>query len=856
MAARYRGRRTRLGDGRGSGADAGATGTAAGADRPEHGGPLQRAHRAGTVLLAAGLTLASGTALAPAAGAAEYRIDGVRQVTGAAGLAATTRTTAATGTVRAGTVRYPAQVTLTAISPTTPSATGKVVLRGTVTNTGSSPISALHVGVWVNLEHLANRSQIASVAARTTPSSDDPQEIDKLDKDLDTLAPGATSPTFSLTVDLSDLQLSSNHVYEIAVDAQGSVSGSDEVHPLGIARTYLPLYDSKDDKPTKIATLWPIVEPPRVQPQTYADSAGADEAVFTDDSLASDLGAEGRLGQLQAIGADLGLSGIEPTWVIDPDLISSVLKMEPKYRVVSGDDSQGVSAACGCTKPGTGSTAATTWRTGLQSALSGLDSRQVVSLPAADPDLASIAHNGSGSNTLKQAVSIANTDLGQVGLNPLQVTASHTVAWPYQGYLDSSVVQLARGVGDTQIVVSGSSLPSPGLNFTPNAARSLGNGTTAVVADPTLAAIFAGDLSTPSAQTLAEQRFLAETLAITLEQPSKQRSILIQPPREMSASTAQVLAASLKAAVHGKWAAPASFAAVASAAPTPGAGHAVPPVSAYPAAVRKSELDAGDLYAVADTQDKLGELEKILVNPATVRTAFSSAILRSVSTQWRRQPALGDGYRGNAANYLMNLYGKVTILPKPGGTITLSGSGSATIPITVQNDLGQGVINLMVELSSNNAGRLSLGNEQFNATASKPVAAGGGTKITIKFPVKAFANNKVQMTAQLYTSADHQPYGDPVSFYVDITKLPSGVIAVMAGGGLLVLLAGLRLYWKRKHNIADGLPEPDGQPGQPDGQADGRPGPEQAEPGGEAGDDAQKGDEEQQLARHPQKNAP
>jgi hypothetical protein len=820
VAAQYRGRVTRLGDGRGG------------------GGPWQRTRRAGTVLLASGLTLGSGTALAPATGAAQYRVSRAEPVSVAPAADHVSAASSSTA-VRAVSTHYPAKVTLSAISPAVPSPTGKVTLRGTVTNTGGSTISTLHVGVWVNPQHLEGRSDIASVADRTTPQSDDPSEIDQLDKDLGNLAPGATSPAFSLTVDIGSLQLSSDHVYEIAVDAQGVVSSAPYVHPLGIARTYLPLFSSKTDKPTKIATLWPIVEAPLVQPQTYTDSGGTDEAVFSDDSLATDLGAEGRLGQLESIGADLGLSGLEPTWAIDPDLISSVLKMEPKYRVVSGDDSKGISATCACTRPGTGSATATAWRNNLQTALSGLTGQQVVSLPAADPDLASIAHNAPGSATLKEALRVADTDLGQVGLNPLQVSASHTVAWPYQGYVDTSVVALAHSVGDNEIVASGTSLPSPNLDYTPNAARALGGGTTAVVADPTLAAIFAGDLSTPSAQTLAEQRFLAETLEITLEEPNNQRSILVQPPRDMSASTAQVLAASLKAAVGGAWAAPATFGAVAKAKPSSGAGHTAPPVSAYPASARRTELDSGDLYAVADTQDKLGELEKILVNPATVRTAFSSAILRSVSTQWRGRPALGDAYRGNAAGYLMSLYGKVTILPKPGGTITLSGSGSATIPITVQNDLGQGVINLEAELSSSSPGRLSLGNQQFNAVAYEPVAAGGGTKITVKFPVKAFANNKVQMTAQLYTTADHKPYGNPVTFYVDITKLPGGVIAVMAGGGLLVVLAGLRLYWKRKHSVPGDDPE-----AEPDD--DGQPGP--ADPNG-AGHD-------EQLAGHPQKNAP
>jgi hypothetical protein len=310
----------------------------------------------------------------------------------------------------------------------------------------------------------------------------------------------------------------------------------------------------------------------------------------------------------------------------------------------------------------------------------------------------------------------------------------------------------------------------------------------------------------------------------------------------MLASTAQALAASLKAAVHGSWATSVGFGAVAQAAPSPGAGSTVPPVSAYPSAARKSELTGSDLYAVADTQGKLSELEKILVNPAPVRTAFSSAILRSVSTQWRGADTRGDSYRENAASYLMSLHGKVSILPKTGGTITLSGGGAATIPVTVQNNLSQGVINLELELSSNSPGRLSLGNVQFTGAAVKPVAIAGGTKPAIRFAVKAFANNKVLMTAQLYTTADHRKYGEAVTFYVNIAKLPGGVIAVMAGGGLLVVLAGLRLYWKRKHNIAGEL----GEDGPDTGPQDGSPGPDQA---GQA-------EEDDEVARHPQKNAP
>ncbi|WP_161790235.1 DUF6049 family protein [Streptacidiphilus carbonis] len=762
------------------------------------GARLRGARRAGAVALASGLVLGTGTTLAPAAAFAaqtRYTVGDVHALgTGAVDASATSKAPEASGG------GGQAVVTLDTITPQTPSVTNTVTLTGTVTNKGSTSISSLHVGVWADTQPLTSRSEISAVAALTGPNDQDPAELDKsgLQPGLGTLAPGATSAPFTIAVKISDLGLSAGHVYELAVDAQGSVSGS-SVHPLGVARTFLPLYDpGSGAQPTKIATLWPVVAAPRVQPQTYSDSKASDQAVLSDDTLADDLGTDGRLGQLQSRGASI--AALKPTWVIDPDLITSVLDMESAYQVAgSGGDAKGATTACKCTTAGSGSAAAKTWLADMQQTLSGLSSQQVLSLPAGDPDLASIAHNGSGSQSLKDALKVATSDLGQVGLNPLQVSASRTVAWPYQGYIDSSVVSLARSIGSTQIITDSSSLPdSRSLTYTPNAARSLGNGTTAVVADSTIDDIFAGNLSTQSAQTMAEQRFLAETLAITLERPNDQRSILVMPPRDMVASTAQTLANSLAAAVTAKWAKAAGYGEVASATPTPHAGTIVPSVSDYPSAARKTELSSGDLTAVTSTQDNLAELGKIMSNPAPIRTAFSSAVLRSVSTQWRDQSDQGTAYRENATEYLDNLHDAVSILHKPNNSITLSGSGSATIPITVQNDLPQPVLNLEVELTSSSPTRLSLDKSSPNFKLMA-VRANGDTVETLRFPVTATANGQVEMTAQLYTTADQKPYGNPVSFTVDIKQLRNGVIAVVAGGVLLVLLAGVRLYSKRKH---------------------------------------------------------
>src|SRR5207247_1562390 len=107
---------------------------------------------------------------------------------------------------------------------------------------------------------------------------------------------------------------------------------------------------------------------------------GSDEQqtpVFYNDDLLQELSPGGRLQQMVALGKDLPV-----TWVIDSDLLASADVMTKRYRVMteSGD-----------TIPGTGQRYAKKWLLDLQEAVRGA---QVVTLPFADPDLASLAHSG------------------------------------------------------------------------------------------------------------------------------------------------------------------------------------------------------------------------------------------------------------------------------------------------------------------------------------------------------------------------------------------------------------------------------------------------------------------------------
>ena len=772
-------------------------------------GPVRRTV---LVLLASGLTLLAGSTLAPAAQADALQVSSL--TTAAPSAPKTAAPTARDASAVNQT--YPAVVSLKSIDPPIPVAGQKITITGTVKNSGNSTLPSVQVGLAVG-SRIGDRSAIASIAADTTPQPGlDAQELSNTPtQQLGPLVAGATSTQFTLTMDVNDLGLGADGVYELDVDATTAT-----LQPLGVARTFLPFDPTPTSaQPVQVATLWPLVEQPKEQPQRYQTNAAdlTGQAVLTDDDLAQDLSPEGRLGQLVyqgSINPALRLS-----YVIDPDLITTVDEMRNGYRVVSTPQGNvgATTPECNCTKNGSdaGTAAAKQWMLTLQSALVGLGPQQIISLPYADPDLATLAHNPSASSAVvSELAAVGSASVPDL----LQVKADDSVAWPYQGYTDAQVVALARSLHDTQIVANSTSLPY-GVNYTPNAARSLGNGMTAVVADSNIADIFAGNLTTTSEQTMAEQQFLAETLQITQDQPGVQHSILVQPPRDMSASTADTLLAALQAAQAGKWIKPVSYGTVASAQPTPGLSSTLAP---YPASVRRNELQT--LPNVELIQADLNELQKIIAPPDPYRSQFDAAILRSVSTQWRDQQQAGEDYQQNTQQYLTNLLNSVSILTKPTG-VTLPGSNSATIPITVENNLPQTLTNLVVRLTSLSPNRLAV-----EGTGVQKVTNAGNTKPSYKFQVKAAENGKVKLVAQLFTTVDGTmvPYNDipetdaSITFEVNVTQVSGGVIAVIAGGGLLVVLAGLRLYWKRRKNTALATGNgPDGPDDSPDGTSGG-----------------------------------
>ncbi|MEU7026606.1 DUF6049 family protein [Streptomyces sp. NPDC046275] len=689
------------------------------------------------------------------------------------GVAPATAAPATAATARAngsGTV----DVSLDTLSPSAPVEGDTLTISGTVTNEGKQAVTDATVDLRVG-PRMSSRSEIDEVSGRRGyREGRDPAPLgDAFTVRIPRLGAGL-SRDFTLSVPVAKLGLDEAGVYQLGVSLTGRTASQSYDRVLGIERTLLPFQPEATEKKTQIGYLWPLISTARVSAETGANQQQT--PVFENDELAAELAPGGRLAEMVALGKDLPV-----TWVIDPDLLASVTAMTEPYMVKNGTTEV----------PGRNQAVAERWLNDLEKAVQG---RKVVALPFADPDLASLAHHGKdvpGSlSHLQQATALASTTVETI----LHVKPSTDFAWPVEGAVDPSIMAVATSAGARNVIARSDSFRDD-LSYTPTSARPIGGGTTAIVSDAGLSTAFQGDMIRAENSTLAVQEFLAQSLAITLELPEEQRSIVVAPQRMPSTAQAQAMAKGLQSLAAKRWTEPVDLQAAA-AQSDPDASKRVPGGSSYPKRLRAQELNSEAFRQMKDTRDQLDDFQVILTFPDRVVPPFTNAISREMSTSWRGEAPSASLYRKEVQDYLRSLTQEVQLIEK--SDLTLSGR-SATIPVTVQNRLLQGVDHLVLKLKSSNKTRLKLDGD--SGEAARSVTIDGGHSQSVKFDTSANANGPVTMTAQLYTE-DGTPYGKPMTFTVKVSEITPTVMLVIAGGVLLLVLAGIRMYSQRKRAAA------------------------------------------------------
>ncbi|MFF8599250.1 DUF6049 family protein [Streptomyces sp. NPDC015232] len=691
-------------------------------------------------------------------------------LTGVAPATAAPATAAAERANGSGTV----DVSLDTLSPSAPVEGDTLTISGTVTNEGKQAVTDATVDLRVG-PRMSSRSEIEEVSGRRAyREGRDPAPLGgAFSVRIPRLGAGL-SREFTLSVPVAKLGLDEAGVYQLGVSLTGRTASQSYDRVLGIERTLLPFQPEATEKKTRIGYLWPLISTARVSAETGANQQQT--PVFENDELAAELAPGGRLAEMVALGKDLPV-----TWVIDPDLLASVTAMTEPYMVKNGTTEV----------PGRNQAVAERWLNDLEKAVQG---RKVVALPFADPDLASLAHHGKdvpGSlSHLQQATALASTTVETI----LHVKPSTDFAWPVEGAVDPSIMAVATSAGARNVIARSDSFRDD-LSYTPTSARPIGGGTTAIVSDAGLSTAFQGEMIRAENSTLAVQEFLAQSLAITLELPEEQRSIVVAPQRMPSTAQAQAMAKGLQSLAAKRWTEPVDLQAAA-AQSDPDASKRVPGGSSYPKRLRAQELNSEAFRQMKDTRDQLDDFQVILTFPDRVVPPFTNAISREMSTSWRGEAPSASLYRKEVQDYLGSLTQEVQLIEK--SDLTLSGR-SATIPVTVQNRLLQGVDHLVLKLKSSNKTRLKLDGD--SGEAARSVTIDGGHSQSVKFDTSANANGPVTMTAQLYTE-DGTPYGKPMTFTVKVSEITPTVMLVIAGGVLLLVLAGIRMYSQRKRAAA------------------------------------------------------
>ncbi|MFJ6571404.1 DUF6049 family protein [Streptomyces sp. NPDC091292] len=667
-------------------------------------------------------------------------------------------------------------VSLDSLSPAAPVDGDTLTVSGTLTNEGKQAITDAQVDLRVG-PRLDTRSAIDAAAQRSgyQQGADGLTVGGKYVQKFAKIAPGLTQ-SFSISVPMKDLNLTSDGIYQLGVSLTGDTAAQPYPSVLGIERTFLPWQTETSDARTKTTFLWPLISTTHLTAETGSDEQQT--RVFEDDELAKEIGPGGRLQQMLSLG-----SSLDVTWVVDPDLLASVDAMTRNYWIKSKDT----------LVAGRNQAVANQWLNELEKAVQG---KKVVALPFADPDLASLAHNGknvSGSlSHLKAATDVATDTVETV----LHVTPTTEFAWPVNGAIDPSVVDVATSAGaDTVIARSDSMRESSALPYTPSAARPIGGGTRAVVADARLSTAFQGDMTRAEDSTLAVQEFLAQSLMITLQDPGEQRSVVVAPQRMPTASQAQAMAQAIRTLSDGRWTQAQDLTAAARTKPDSQATTQVPSARSYPASLRKQELTVAAFEKVKETQAKLDSFKVILTLPDRVVTPFGRAIDRSMSTSWRGHAAEGYAFRTSVTTHLTSLTQSVQLIDK--SDAQLSGR-SAVIPVTVKNGLLQGVDHLTLRLTSKKPSRFKIGDGVYQEL---PVKVSGGHSQSFKFETTANVNGLADVVAQLYTE-DGTPYGREMPFQVQVNEVTPTVMLVIAGGMLLLVLAGFRMYQQRKRAAA------------------------------------------------------
>jgi hypothetical protein len=688
----------------------------------------------------------------------------------------------------------------------TPGAT--VTVAGTLTNTGSSPISDLAVRLQRG-RVLTTRDQLAAAGRNPDPSTTvlppfqpgPPGE----------LAPGAKTQ-FSYTVPADELRLDRDGVYPVLLNINGTIDG--DQRRVGELPTFLVQQPVVPASRTAVGWLWPLTE------RTHRGPTGT----FLDDGLAESISPNGRLDRALAVierlpgstapGGTQIVPAVPVALAIDPALVEELQLMAAGPYAVAGVDGAG-----------RGTDAAATF---LHRLVAVAAVHPVVALPYGDVDVdaldaagltAVVARSLAGSRDGTARDPLPGKDDGAGAAQPsatptggapagdqgsggqgsggqagariladaLDVEPRTDLAWAAGGTLRPESLPSLRSGGIDRIVLSSAGLTQGGTAVGLAGDRATAHTSVpttagpvdALVADPTLGDIVGSAEQTPGGARMAEQRYLAELAVLTLQAPAgTEQTVLVAPPRNVEAGPegAGAMMADTAGLLWLRPAAPDDL----FTGPSAPAGDLATPGAGAGAGAGLDPAGLTDIAAAVALREDLAGA--VVGNAGTALQSDDAAIARASSVAWRGN---GEGFRSSAQalrSSLERLRGRVTLLAPANGTYSL-GSSDAPLVLTVRNDLSIAV-RVMLQVHTRGSRGLSISDIGVQTLAP-------GQRTTLQVPTQVRQSGGFAVTAQL-TTPSGAPLGDRIALQVKSTAYGSISLLITIGAGALLGLLFLR----------------------------------------------------------------
>lgn len=653
------------------------------------------------------------------------------------------------------------EVGIDAIRPTAPQPGDELRIRGTVSNTGSLPVSDVNVVLRVSPTPLVARYEVREVATGTTQRSGVPL-LETSTQISERLDPGDVAE-FRIIVDVDQLGLGPAAVHALFVQATGDTDEGQVSARTSVALPWIPA--GSDVEPTGLVTL----------AEVQAPVARAASGAYLSEALAGSMAADGPLQRLVEGVGGAAAQGAPVAWVVDPAVVGAARDMAQGYRVGSG-----AAALVDAQSASTGQFAeqVATWSQSLTAALS-QPSSETYTTAFADVDASALVRNGLSGQ-------VSDAWARSEGIAPsLGLDSDGSIAAPIGGSLSDEAAAQSAAEGISRAELDARSYPpEEALTYTPT-------GRVSVVAPPSgMTAALPDELLTEALQDYTagvtddfetRQRLLADTAMVSLERPGLSRTLVLALDESLPAP-AQWYSDTLVELSSVPWVETRTLPQLLAGGAEPalnqdGTGEAATESvrTALPYSDEDLELSADYLAPVPALLDRVEVLSQVVIDAAGYGQRFTDTLLLAQSEHYRSDPEEGRALIISVERSLAQEETKVRSVSN--GQVTFAG-GSGDIPLTIANDMDRAV-RVGVLLRADPEVRLEY-------TPPGPIDIEPGKRRSIAVPVNVYGSGPLPVTVVL-TDSEGRPFTESQTLQIQSTAASTVALAVVIGAGAVLL---------------------------------------------------------------------